>query len=103
MGALLSSIRGGGTTKVSSYDVYLDFKNAQPTSLEKELYDNVCDKFGSYQDVLKSLETFDGCKSEIQNSIGEPDNQQYEDDMCKYIYIYMCVCVCGVCVCVFSS
>lgn len=55
----------------SSYDIFLDFENAQPTELEYEVYEEVHKVLLQSDQILEEIQIYKGAGKEIREAISE--------------------------------
>ncbi|KAG5676777.1 hypothetical protein PVAND_006586 [Polypedilum vanderplanki] len=82
MGKLLSLLARDNSSDCcgpkSSYDIFLDFENAQPTNGELEVYKEVNEVLEKSDKILEEIQIYKGAGREIREAISDPspDAQQ---------------------------
>jgi hypothetical protein len=73
MGNLLRLLSREDCCSPQKYDVFLDFENAQPTEIEKAIYDEAQVVLERAHRILQELQDYKGASQEIRRAIGTPD------------------------------
>ncbi|XP_072015944.1 CYFIP-related Rac1 interactor B-like [Amphiura filiformis] len=71
---LLSREDGG-----AKYDIFLDFENAQPTEMEKDIYQKVNETLSVADTILQDLQRYRGAGEEIRIAIQNPQDVVAQD------------------------
>uniref|UniRef100_A0A453YK34 CYRIA/CYRIB Rac1 binding domain-containing protein n=2 Tax=gambiae species complex TaxID=44542 RepID=A0A453YK34_ANOAR len=80
MGKLLSLLARDESTCCTpkTYDVFLDFENAAPTDLEREVYEEVDHVLRQSEIVLDEIQCYKGAGKEIREAIADPSPECQE-------------------------
>ncbi|XP_053682944.1 CYFIP-related Rac1 interactor B [Sabethes cyaneus] len=80
MGKLLSLLARDESTCCTpkTYDVFLDFENAAPTDLEREVYEEVDHVLKQSEIVLDEIQCYKGAGKEIREAIADPSPECQE-------------------------
>lgn len=79
MGNLLRILKGEDAGAGDRIDIFLDFENAQPTELEREVYEVVSQVLHQAPRILDELANYPGANEQIRDAISNPSNEELQD------------------------